>query len=96
MFKHSFINSDFNLQTRGVSMSSGERKGMESLRGKFGGFYRDERGEREHRKWTEPEEQKIIELFKTGKTFEEIAKETERTPAAIVLRLEKLGFSVKL
>ena len=77
-------------------MSSGERKRMERLKGKFDNFYRGKRRKREHERWSESEEEKITYLFKEGKSIKDIANEVGRTPAAIVMRLEKLGFSVKI
>jgi predicted DNA binding CopG/RHH family protein len=66
------------------------------LNGKFSDFYRKQRGRNEHKTWTFEEEQKIIDFFKKETPIENIAKEMERTPAAIVMRLEKLGFKADI
>jgi hypothetical protein len=97
MFKHIFISSAINLQTRGVSLGSEEReKIIRRLDGKFGDFYRKQRGHNEHKTWTLEEEQKIKNLFIGKTSIGDIAKEMGRTPASIIMRLEKLGLKVDI
>lgn len=78
-------------------MGSEERgKIIRRLDGKFSNFYRKQRGRNEHKTWTLEEEQKIKGLFMRKTPIEDIAKEMGRTPASIIMRLEKLGFKVEI
>lgn len=49
-----------------------------------------------YRKWTLEEVKQAIFLIRTGKTYEEIAKEINRTPAAVAYLLRNQGYSYRL
>ena len=50
-----------------------------------------ERHPRAYALWSEEEDQKIIQLFRSGQTAKQIAQATERQPTAIASRLMRLG-----
>ena len=41
--------------------------------------------------WTEQEDEQVKDLFQSGKSFEEIGKEVNRTPKAVEVRLYSKG-----
>lgn len=50
-----------------------------------------ERHPRAYDIWTREEEQRIIELYRNGKTLREIAAVVQRQPSAVKNRLDRLG-----
>jgi hypothetical protein len=49
-----------------------------------------------YRSWTEAEEQRLLELYRTGISIREIAKQLGRRPGGVTARLEKLALQSSL